>query len=113
MTLTEIALTSRLARVSRISCWAAGSPDGGLRKTISTLVSFAALLHPASTIDQNGSGLLLTNATLGRGPVCLVDAFGAPDWQPHSVRDRQQLNAANRFMTFLTLVRRRSQSPIV
>src|SRR5438128_1078505 len=66
MTLTEIALMSpRLASVSRISCCWAGSPDGGLRKATSTPTSPAAFLHPASTIDQNGSGLLLTKATLG------------------------------------------------
>src|SRR5262245_53796377 len=69
MTLTEIALMSpRLARLSRISCCAAGSPDGGLRKTTSTPTSPAALLHPFSTMDQNGSGLLLTKATLGFVP---------------------------------------------
>src|SRR5437870_12814919 len=82
MTLTEIALMSpRLARVSRISCCWAGSPDGGLRKATATPTSPAALLHPASTIDQNGSGLLLTNATLGLVlPVTLPpgpDGFGA------------------------------------
>src|SRR5213079_1084587 len=70
MTLTEIALMSpRLASVSRISCCWAGSPDGGLRKATSTPTSPAAFLQPASTIDQNGSGLLLTKATVGLLPV--------------------------------------------
>jgi hypothetical protein len=32
------------------------------------LFSRAALLQPPSTIDQNGSGLLETNATAGRLP---------------------------------------------
>src|SRR5262245_41410261 len=81
MTLTEIALMSpRLARLSRISCCAAGSPDGGLRKTISTPTSPAALLQPFSTIDQKGSGLLLTKATFGFVPVEMPpapDGFGA------------------------------------
>src|SRR5438105_2527822 len=77
MTLTEIALMSRLTRLSMISCWAAGSPDGGLRKTTSTPTSPAALLQPASTIDQNGSGLLLTKATLGLPPA--LEAPAEPD----------------------------------
>src|SRR5438067_4037813 len=63
MTETEIALRPLLTRLSMISCWAAGSPEGGLRKTTSAPTSPAALLQPASTIDQNGSGLLVTKAT--------------------------------------------------
>src|SRR5207248_925076 len=63
MTETEMALRPLLTRLSMISCWAAGSPEGGLRKTTSAPTSPAALLQPASTIDQNGSGLLLTKAT--------------------------------------------------
>src|SRR5436190_1601332 len=63
MTETEMALRPLLTRLSMISCWAAGSPEGGLRKTTSAPTSPAALLQPASTIDQNGSGLLVTKAT--------------------------------------------------
>src|SRR5262245_19923606 len=68
-------MSPRLASVSRISCCWAGSADGGLRKTISTPSSPAALLQPASTIDQKGSGLLLTKATFGLVP----DETPAPD----------------------------------
>src|SRR5947209_20634484 len=63
MTETEMALRPLLTRLSMISCWAAGSPEGGLRKTTSAPTSPPALLQPASTIDQNGSGLLVTKAT--------------------------------------------------
>src|SRR5438105_14940277 len=80
MTLTESALMSRLTRLSMTSCWAAGSPDGGLRKMISTPASAAALLQPDSTMFQNGSGLLLTKATLGistRGPAPVDGLVGA------------------------------------
>src|SRR5437660_1649468 len=63
MTETETALRPLLTRLSMISCWAAGSPEGGLRKTTSAPTSPAALLQPFSTMVQNGSGLLLTKPT--------------------------------------------------
>src|SRR5438105_8730267 len=92
MTLTEIALMSRLTRVSMTSCWAAGSPDGGLRKTISTPTSAAALLQPDSTMFQNGSGLLLTKATLGKLPAArdgLVEELHAGSVARASGRDNR------------------------
>src|SRR5437868_7389333 len=72
MTLTAIALMSWLTRASMISFCLAGSPPWGLRKTHSTPASAAAWLHPASQMVQKLSGLLLTNATLGRGPPAAV-----------------------------------------
>src|SRR3954447_15106009 len=55
-------------RLSMISFCSAALPDDGRLKTSSTLFSKAALLQPDSTMDQNGSGLLVTNATDGRLP---------------------------------------------
>src|SRR2546423_3178373 len=78
MTETEMALRPLLTRLSMISCWTAGSPEGGLRKTTSAPTSPAALLQPASTIDQNGSGLLLTKATRTFDPPAPPGAVPVP-----------------------------------
>src|SRR3954447_17957533 len=78
MTETEMALRPLLTRLSMISCWAAGSPEGGLRKTTSARTSPAALLQPFSTIDQNGSGLLLTKATRTFDPPAAPGAVLVP-----------------------------------
>src|SRR5829696_1790845 len=66
MTLTARALTSWWTKASMISFCLAGSPPCGLRKRHWTPASAAALLQPASQMVQKLSGLLLTNATLGR-----------------------------------------------
>src|SRR5262245_57218787 len=105
MTLTEMALMSRLTRVSMTSCWAAGSPEGGLRKTISTPASAAALVQPDSTVFHNGSGLVLATATLGKLPparVDLVDELHAGSVARASGRDRSSQIRRERMARCLT-----------
>src|SRR5687767_7806712 len=65
MTLTEMAFTPWFNSPS-ITCFCSdGSPTLGFLNSSSTPVSPAALTQPDSTIDQNGSGLLVTKATFG------------------------------------------------
>ena len=64
--------------------------SSGPGKTTSTPVSAAALLQPASTIDQNVCGLLLTKATFGLPDAVLVEPpfYGVAVPQPMRTKGR-------------------------